>query len=344
METTLKPGTVEYRAMQAIKNCLKVKPKEKIVIITDINTKFIADELKKNCDDITPGNTQIFTMENFGERPDDGSNPLKFPEEIGNAMKDADVSIYAASGKMGELKSFRMPMLDIVEENKILRHGHMPNINKTLMEQGMSVDYDMVQKISHEVADIASKSKWIKVTTPAGTDFTAYFNLNWKWVISDGLIQADNWSNLPDGEVFTCVESIPEGTIVVDGTLGDYFCEKYGKMEKYPLTLTIKDSRVIDMKCDNQAIIDDLSKYIKQDENADRIGEFAIGTNLGLKELVGNLLQDEKFPGIHVAIGHGYSEKTGSGWMSAGHVDCVLKNCTITCEDKVIMQDGKFLI
>ena len=60
--------------------------------------------------------------------------------------------------------------------------------------------------------------------------------------------------------------------------------------------------------------------------------------------MVGNLLQDEKFPGIHVAFGHGYPEKTGSNWNSDVHVDAVLRNCTITVEDKVIMQDGKFLI
>lgn len=344
MQKVKKTGTVEYGAMQAVKNCLRLRRGEKVVIITDIKAKFIADEIRKNCEEISPGNTKTFIMEDFGKRPEDGTNPLPFPPEIGKYLKTADVSFYCASGKKGELKSFRIPMLDIVDKNKKLRHGHMPNITKLLMEMGMSVNYDEVQKISEKIRKIVKGAKWIKVTTKNGTNFTAYFNPKWKWIVSDGLIKAENWSNLPDGEIFTCAEKVPEGTIVVDGTLGDYFCEEYGSLEKTPVTLKIKKSRVTDIKCSNKKLVKDLKKYLRQDKNANRIGEFAIGTNIGLKKLVGNLLQDEKFPGIHIAMGHGYPEKTGSNWRSDAHVDAVLKNCTINVEGNIIMKNGKFLI
>jgi leucyl aminopeptidase (aminopeptidase T) len=46
--------------------------------------------------------------------------------------------------------------------------------------------------------------------------------------------------------------------------------------------------------------------------------------------IIGNLLQDEKFPGVHIALGHGYPEKTGSP--------------SVEVEGKAIMRDGKFLI
>jgi leucyl aminopeptidase (aminopeptidase T) len=108
--------------------------------------------------------------------------------------------------------------------------------------------------------------------------------------------------------------------------------------------MEIKDSRVAKLSCDNDQLVKEFSEYIKQDENANRIGEFAIGTNIGLKELVGNLLQDEKFPGIHVAVGHGYPEKTGSDWESKAHCDAVLKNTTIVVEGETIMKDGVFSI
>ncbi|MFH1454485.1 MAG: aminopeptidase [Armatimonadota bacterium] len=339
-----KKGSVEYGAMQAVKNCLRLQPGEKVVIITDKETKFISDQILKNCEEVSPGNTQIFIMEDYGSRPEDGTNPLKFPEVIGEALKTADVSFYCAQGKKGELKTFRIPMLEIVDANKKLRHGHMPGINKLLMETGMSVNYDEVQKLSKKIYDIVKTAKKIRVTTPAGTDFTTYFNPGWKWMISDGLITPEHWSNLPDGEIFTCAESIPEGTIVIDGTLGDYFCQQYGSLENNPVTIKIKDSRVVDIQCSNVKLAGELKEYIKQDENANRIGEFAIGTNTGLDKLVGNLLQDEKFPGIHVAMGHGYPEKTGSDWSSEAHVDGVLKNCTIIVEDTPIMKDGKFII
>jgi leucyl aminopeptidase (aminopeptidase T) len=212
------------------------------------------------------------------------------------------------------------------------------------MTTGMAVDYAKVQEISKKVYDIVHKARFIKVATPGGTDFTTEFHPDWKWIISDGNITGEKWMNLPDGEVFTCAYKIPEGRIVVDGVLGDYFCEAYGILEKTPVTLDIKDGRVTHLTCDNKALLDDLTRYIHQDEHADRIGEFAIGTNIGLDRLVGNLLQDEKFPGIHIAIGHGYPEKTGSPWESNAHVDGVMKDPTIIVDGKTIMEKGTFII
>ncbi len=337
-------GSVTYGAEQAVKNCVRVQPGEKVVIITDNSAKHIAAEIEKYAGEISPGNIKSFVMEEFGSRPDDGENPLVFPESIGLEMSDADVSFYSASGKKGELQSFRMPMIGYIEKNEKLRHAHMPGINDELMCTGMSVDYAKVQEMSRKVHDIVKTAGTITVTTPAGTDFTAKFNLDWRWKVSDGLISSKDWSNLPDGEVFTCVKSIPEGIIVVDGVLGDYFSEAYGLLHETPLTLEVKDSRVVKLTCDNGDLVKEFGDYMKQDENANRIGEFAIGTNIGLEKLVGNLLQDEKFPGIHVAVGHGYPEKTGSDWKSDAHCDAVLRKTTIVVEGQAIMKDGVFTI
>ena len=336
---------LEYGAYQAVYNCVKVKADEKIVIITDIAKKNIANEIYKFCEEISPKNTKLFVMEDFGERSEDGINPLKFPEEsIGKAMDKADVSFYCAGAKKGELPSFRVPMCSHVDTNEQLRHAHMPGINIQLMETGMNVDYNKVQELSAKIFNIVDNAEKIQVTTPAGTDFTTYFNTSWKWIISDGNIQADNWSNLPDGEVFTCIKDIPEGKIVIDGVLGDFFCEKYGLLDKTPLTVTIKNGRVGSSECVNKELLEEFNNHLKIDKNGSRIGEFAIGTNTGLADFVGNLLQDEKFPGIHVAFGHGYPDKTGSDWNSDVHVDAVLKNCTIEVDGNPIMIDGKFVI
>jgi aminopeptidase len=336
--------SIEYGAEQAVKNCVRLAEGEKTVIITDVGTGHIAAEIARHAESISPGNVRTFVMEDFGERPDDGGNPLAFPEEIGRALAEADVSFYAAAGKKGELKSFRTPMLQIVEANERLRHAHMPGIDDTLMTTGMAVDYTAVQDMCRKVYDVVNNATTITVTNPAGTDIEATFNPDWKWIISDGLIRPEKWTNLPDGEVFTCVRSIDKGVVVVDGSLGDFFCAKYGLMEDRPLTLEIEDSRVVKVSCPDEELAAEFREYIRQDENANRVGEFAIGTNVGLERLVGNLLQDEKFPGIHVAIGHGYPEKTGSDWTSEAHCDAVLKDTTIVVEGRTIMKDGTFTI
>lgn len=333
---------LEYGAHQVVNNCLRVQPGEQVCIVTDEQASHIGNAIKEQALKVTD-KVNLYKMEDFGERPDDGSKPLDFPNEIGECLKTADVSVYAATGKKGELKSFRIPMLTIVDEKKTIRHGHMPNINDTLMETGMAADYAKIKENNAKIMKIVEGSKKARVTTEAGTDFEVELNPEWKWVNCDGNIQAGHWSNLPDGEVFTCAKNI-NGTVVVDGVLGDYMNQKYGVIKDTPVTLTIKDGRVTSVACSNKEIESEINEYMKQDENADRIGEFAIGTNLGLEKLVGNLLQDEKFPGVHIALGHGYPEKTGSDWKSDAHLDMVITKTTVEIDGNTIMKNGDFTV
>jgi len=233
---------IEFGAKQAVVNCLKVQDGEKVVIVTDKDTERLANALVSQAEGIG-AEVKKFVMEDFGERPSDGSKPLAFPGEIGEAMKTAQVSFYMAQGKMGELQTFRIPMIKIAEEKK-LRHGHMPNFTEEMMSQGMSADYAKIQELSKKVYDIAIKAKEIKVTTKAGTDATFKFDSKYKWVICDGDIKPGHWSNLPDGEVFT-VPVEANGTMVIDGCLGDFFTGKYGDLLDKPLKYTLKGSRCV---------------------------------------------------------------------------------------------------
>ena len=135
--------------------------------------------------------------------------------------------------------------------------------------------------------------------------------------------------------------------MVVDGCLGDHFCETYGLLATSPLRYELKDGRCIkgSVACDNAQLKRDFESYtFDTDEHSSRLGEFAIGTNIGLTGLIGNLLQDEKFPGIHLALGNPYPEKTGADWRSQAHCDGVLIKPTIRVEGETIMKEGTFCI
>lgn len=335
-------GSLEFGAQQAVLKCIRLQPGENVVLITDKECLEIGKALEDVVKQV-PASITTFVMEDFGPRSQDGTNPLKFPDVIAKALQTADVSIYAASGKRGELKSFRTPMLEVIDAKPDLRHAHMINITKEVMEQGMSTDYDKIQHLSARVHEIVKKAKRIRVTSPAGTDFTVTLNPSWTWIISDGRVVPGQWKNLPDGEVFTCAESA-EGVAVIDGCLGDYFSE-LGTCDTFPVTIHMKDGKVTSLRCEARPELEkELNEYIRQDENASRIGEFAIGTNVGLDRIIGNLLQDEKFPGVHIALGHGYPEKTGSPWHSNAHIDLVMRKVTIDVDGQIIMRDGEFLI
>lgn len=335
---------MEFGAKQAIVNCLKLKSGEKVVIITDRETEKIADALAKEAVSVG-GRINKFVMEDFGNRPDDGKNPLAFPGKILKAVSETTTSIYIAQGKKGEYGSFRSHLLRTVENNRV-RHAHMIGFTEEMMSQGMAVDYIKIQALCKKVFDIVSVAKMIEVRTPAGTNFHVTFDAKYKWVICDGEIREDHWTNLPDGEVFTCPKNV-EGKIVIDGCLGDFFTAKYGDLTKTPLSYTLKDGRCVkgSVACSNSTLKKEFEDYtFDTDENSNRVGEFAIGTNIGLKKLIGNMLQDEKFPSVHMAMGSPNPHATGANWDSKAHNDGLMLNPTVDVDGTIIMEKGKFKI
>jgi aminopeptidase len=113
---------------------------------------------------------------------------------------------------------------------------------------------------------------------------------------------------------------------------------------KQPVAITIKNGYVTEVTSEDAALAKEVRDYLFSVPNGDRVGEFAIGTLMSLKRLVGNLLQDEKMPGLHVAFGNPYPEFTGADWNAKIHVDVIPSNCTIEVDDRVIMRNGKFTI
>ena len=131
---------------------------------------------------------------------------------------------------------------------------------------------------------------------------------------------------------------------VIDGVVGDYLCAKFGDLKQTPLTIRVKGNRLTEAYSDNKELEQDFWAYTHTDDNSDRVGEFAIGTNIELKDVIGHILQDEKFPGIHIAFGNPYGEHTGAKWYSSTHIDVVGRRFDIWVDDQQIMREGKFLM
>jgi len=333
-------NAIESGARQAVINCVRVQPGEPVVIITDQETRYLARAIESQVKSVE-AMPSLYVMEDYGPRDD--FEPLPFPAVLHEALADAKASFYIAQCKAGELHSFRMPMIDVVQTYGV-RHAHMPGFTEIMMSQGMAADYEAIGRLCRQVHDCVSGAETIEVTTPAGTDIRARFAPSYKWIISDGRVTETLWKNLPDGEVFTA-PATADGMVVVDGCLGDHFCETYGLLAETPVQYELANGRCVkgSVQCDNERLKQDFIDYtFETDAQSNRLGEFAIGTNTGLTELIGNLLQDEKFPGIHLALGNPYPDKTGAPWQSKAHCDGVLIKPTIVVDGQTIMKDGVF--
>jgi aminopeptidase len=322
-------------ARNAVRVCLRVQASEKVTVITDEVSLEIGAALVRELEEVGC-RYQTWVLEDVAVRP-----LTDLPLAIAEDLESSQVSIFAVQAQTNELKS-RMQMTDVVNRRKI-RHAHMVNINKRIMLEGMRADFQKVDRLSVKVLETVRKAKQIRAKTPAGTDLVADLNPNYRWVKTSGIISPEKWGNLPGGEVFTTPGEV-NGTFVIDGVVGDYLCAKFGDLKSNPLTIQVKGNRVIAAHSANKELKDDFWAYTHTDENSNRVGEFAIGTNIELKDVIGEILQDEKYPGVHIAFGNPYGAHTGAEWYSSTHIDVVGRNFDIWVDGEQIMRGGQFLI
>jgi leucyl aminopeptidase (aminopeptidase T) len=322
-------------ARNAIRICLRLQPDERITIITDEATAEIAAALQAEVEEVG-SDFALFVLEKYAARP-----LTHMPQTILDDLATSQVSIFCAQTQHGELGS-RMEMSDVVNKNHI-RHAHMVNISRQIMLEGMRADFREIDAHSQILVERARKTKRVTCRTAAGTDYTAELSANLRWLKTSGIITPEKWGNLPGGEIFTSPFD-SNGIFVVDGVVGDYLCQKYGDIQATPLTIEVKDNRIQSLACENKELLEEFRAYTSTDENSNRVGEFAVGTNTACTRVIGNILQDEKIPGIHIAFGHPYAEHTGQTWLSKTHIDCVGRDFDIWFDDEQIMRKGKFLI
>jgi aminopeptidase len=331
------PFDPEYApgAFNAVNVCLRVQPSEQVCVITDEATIEIAAAVVREIEKLGAP-YRAWVLEELADRP------LKdLPREILEDLETSQVSIFAVQVQTNELRS-RIQMTDVVNRRKI-RHAHMVNINRQIMLEGMRADFRRVDRLSRKVIEMVRKASKIRAQTAAGTDLTADLNPNYKWLKTSGIITPEKWGNLPGGEIFTTPGEV-NGTFVIDGVVGDYLCAKFGDLEANPLTVHMKGNRLTEAHSENRELESDFWRYTHTDGNSDRVGEFAIGTNIDLKKVIGQILQDEKYPGVHIAFGNPYGAHTGADWDSTTHIDVVGRKFNIWVDDEQIMREGKFLV
>ncbi|MHC4958117.1 MAG: aminopeptidase [Planctomycetota bacterium] len=328
------PDELIEGARNAVRTCLAIEPSERVVIYTDLDSLEIGAALAAEVRGVgAPLTTCV--VEDFARRP-----ATELPDTVADAFENADVSLFTAGLHPGELK-MRMAMTGIVKRRG-MRHAHMVGVTNRIMTEGMRADFLKVDELTRWVMKRARQAKEITCTTPAGTDLVATFVPELKWIPTSGIISSAKWGNLPGGETFTSPARV-DGVFVVDGVLGDWLAGKYGDMRATPLTIGIEDSRITSLACDNAEALEDFRTYTSTDENSNRVGEFALGTNTAIKGLIGNMLQDEKIPGVHIAFGHPYSAYTGAQWRSTTHIDVVGRDFDVWFDGEPVMAAGRYV-
>lgn len=324
-------------AEQAVRVCANVKKEERVVIVQDKSseglTPYFYDQIKEIGADL-----KVIEIENYGERP----LTLAAGKSLTSKVAGADVAFICTRYYQPEFLTFLRHVTDLTNSSDI-RLVLVFDLDERTLSQGLNADYEKIRELTHKLHGILRGAKTMRVTTGKGTDFTALLGYN--WIPLDGFPKPRKWVNLPDGEILTSPKDL-NGRIVVDGVVEEFDKPKFGILEQYPLEMEVVNGRIAldSVFSRNQELVEFILANLRLDENANRIGELALGTNIFLEKLIGNLTQDEKFPSVHIAWGDPYGDKTGADWTSKQHMDAVILETTVEVDGRKIMERGKYLI
>ncbi len=310
---------LQKAARNAVKHCLAIKPKEKVLIITDEPLRKIGYYFWEAAKEVGAEAvlTEIISRTRHAEEP---------PPPIAELMKLFEVLIIPTSKSLSHTKARREAC------EKGARCATLPGILVDTMKRTLNADYTKIAERSKKIAEAINGGKLAHLKTQAGTDIT--LSIEGRSCHPDtGLVyNPGDFSNLPAGEAYLApVEGTAQGVMVVDGAMAGI-----GKVKK-PIKMRVKDGFVVEISGGIEA--KKLQKLLEPvGQLAYNIAELGIGTNDKAK-IIGSVLEDEKVLGtVHMAIGDNMS--MGGKVSVPSHLDGIMMKPTLEVDRKLIMKDG----
>lgn len=296
-------------AETALTQCLNVGSEETCLIVTDDKRQPIGEMLYTVASELTDDPVIV----RYPPGPQHGAEP---PAPVDAALSEADVFLAPTTKSLSHTRARG----DACEAGA--RGATLPGIIEDVFINGLDADYEAIADHSETMHEQVKNADEIRVTSPQGTDIT--FDIgDREWHLDTGIVhEAGDFSNLPAGEVFVSPESAT-GTYVVDGTM-----RPHGLLaDDQQLTFEVDDGYVTEISDDD--IRDQIETAAEEaGQAAYNLAELGIGTNVGVDELVGSVLLDEKAAGtVHIAIGDNAS--IGGETEAPLHLDGILREPTV---------------
>ncbi|MHA2105065.1 MAG: aminopeptidase [Candidatus Hodarchaeales archaeon] len=304
----------------AVKNAIKLKRNEKVLIIYDKQKEDIAKLFADGCEKITKNVilARMYMRKITSREP---------PRSIVKLMKDSDIVLGFTTLSLTHTKAVR-------EALKFgARVSTSPNITRQMLP-AIDIDYKELSRTCKRLKRYFLKNKIIKVETPRGTSIKMKYGKTRKIQMQDGIMDhPGSLHNLPAGECGVApFETKSNGKVVIDGAMVGI------GVLKHPIEINVHNGRIERIIGSRKLI----NIFRAADKNARTLAEFSIGLNPRAK-IIGNVLMDEKVYGTcHVAFGDNIS--LGGANQSNVHLDGIMKKPSIWLGKKLVMKDGELRI
>ena len=303
-------------ARTAVEQCMALEASESCVVVTDDKRRPIGEALYEAACAVSEDTTilQYPPGDQHGEEP---------PATVAAAMAAADVFLAPTTKSISHTRARG----DACEAGA--RGATLPGITEDVFITGLDADYETIAQHCRDVLAQVADADEIRVTAPAGTDIT-FETGDREWNTDTGIVHdAGGFSNLPAGEVFVSPTNA-DGTYVVDGTMRPHGLLDDGQ----ELRFEVEDGYVTDISDDEiRSQVEEAAEEVGRD--AYNLAELGIGTNVGVTDLVGSVLLDEKAAGtVHIAIGD--DAGIGGDTDAPLHLDGIVREPTVWADGEEV--------
>ncbi|MFB6354470.1 MAG: aminopeptidase [Halobacteriales archaeon] len=301
-------------AETAVNQCLALSAGETCTVVTDDERLAIGEALYEAA--LDTGAEAVLVRYPPGEQH--GEEP---PRPVAAAMSATDAFLAPTTKSLSHTRA----RSEATEAG--VRGATLPQITEAVMVAGLDADYDAIARHCRAVLDQVGDADEVRVTTPAGTDLTVQVGGR-GWREDTGLVHdPGDFSNLPAGEVFVSPTS-GDGRVVVDGTMSGQ-----GLVDE-PVVFEVEAGQVT--RIEDDALREQVEAAAAEvGDAAYNLAELGIGTNVGVTDLVGHVLLDEKAAGtVHAAIGD--DAGIGGDIDAPIHLDGVLREPTVYADGDAV--------
>jgi leucyl aminopeptidase (aminopeptidase T) len=317
-------------AREIIRNNIKLKPGETVLIITDSTKIPIADALSYPVievnDNFSKAKEEI-SMSIMVPRITGGLEP---PKCVAHAMKLADVILIPTKSSMTFTAATR-------EARNNARIGSMPNVTENMMiDGGLRGDFFDTMFLTNRVAEALEIGDEYHVTSSNGTDIT--FRRGKRRVFRDdgNLSEKGKLGNLPAGEA--CL------AIVEDSTNGVLVIDRMGEIVTKGIRLTVKEGRIVKVGGEDRHVFEKSLESAKDREHLDVniVAEFGVGTNAAAKYAECEVEAEKMYGTVHFGIGG--NEPIGGTSKTSFHHDGLILDARLEVDHRLILEGRKFFV
>jgi len=303
-------------------NCGGVREGETVLISTDTNKLRIAEALASAV--YAVGATPIIVM-----IPPVKTHGAQLPEPIVAAFREADVFLQPSTWSQTHTKA----RVEAIKAGK--RGSTMCEVTEDALCVGaIEADYEECDKLGRKLGAVLAESKEVQITSKAGTDIRGEVEGRPVQYETGLFREPGQFAAFPDSEInISPVEGTAEGKAVIDVSIMSVGITVYD-----PVTLSIKEGKVVDIQGGMAALKFRETLEALEDEKAFNYAEFGIGLNPCARLAATNLEDLGRLGNCHCGIGSNFA--IGGKVLAPNHHDAMFKDASVYFDGKLVLDKG----